>query len=219
MNNTRTLSIVRGRMGEMAKSVVTTAAALAMVAGAGMANAALISLVPTPDNQPTGAFFDLTLRGSGFTDAGGGTVGGGISLIKWDAGEINLLGVTLLPGFDDIAAGGGFGHFGGSIDNLLGEAHNLWAIYNGVTDLQTGSDFDIATLHFQAGPATASTTVALTVDNDAFIWADSTGLEQILPTATNGLVNVQAVPVPAAVWLFASGLLGLVGVARRKGAA
>ena len=30
--------------------------------------------------------------------------------------------------------------------------------------------------------------------------------------------NVSAVPVPAAVWLFGSGLLGLVGVARRKSA-
>jgi hypothetical protein len=31
-------------------------------------------------------------------------------------------------------------------------------------------------------------------------------------------VDVKAVPVPAAVWLFGSGLLGLVGVARRKSA-
>ena len=31
-----------------------------------------------------------------------------------------------------------------------------------------------------------------------------------------GLVAVSAVPVPAAVWLFASGLIGLVGVARTK---
>lgn len=30
------------------------------------------------------------------------------------------------------------------------------------------------------------------------------------------LVSVSSVPVPAAVWLFGSGLLGLVGVARRK---
>lgn len=30
------------------------------------------------------------------------------------------------------------------------------------------------------------------------------------------LVKVSAVPVPAAVWLFGSGLLGLVGIARRK---
>jgi peptidyl-prolyl cis-trans isomerase A (cyclophilin A) len=30
------------------------------------------------------------------------------------------------------------------------------------------------------------------------------------------VTNVSAVPVPAAVWLFGSGLLGLVGVARKK---
>jgi len=36
-------------------------------------------------------------------------------------------------------------------------------------------------------------------------------LEGILSTA-----NVSAVPVPAAVWLFGSGLIGLVGLARRK---
>ena len=35
-------------------------------------------------------------------------------------------------------------------------------------------------------------------------------------THTFLLTNVSAVPVPAAVWLFGSGLLGLVGVARRK---
>ena len=31
-------------------------------------------------------------------------------------------------------------------------------------------------------------------------------------------VDVQVVPVPAAVWLFGSGLIGLIGVARRKAA-
>ena len=34
--------------------------------------------------------------------------------------------------------------------------------------------------------------------------------------ATWELSNISAVPVPAAVWLFSSGLLGLVGVAKRK---
>ncbi|MHB8534054.1 MAG: VPLPA-CTERM sorting domain-containing protein [Sulfuricaulis sp.] len=35
-------------------------------------------------------------------------------------------------------------------------------------------------------------------------------------TANGGTYNVSAVPVPAAAWLFGSGLMGLVGVARRK---
>jgi hypothetical protein len=34
--------------------------------------------------------------------------------------------------------------------------------------------------------------------------------------ALSSVITVSAVPVPAAVWLFGSGLLGLVGVARRK---
>lgn len=38
----------------------------------------------------------------------------------------------------------------------------------------------------------------------------------ISPTGTIDNVTVSAVPVPAAVWLFGSGLLGLVGLARRK---
>ncbi len=38
-------------------------------------------------------------------------------------------------------------------------------------------------------------------------------------SGTVSYVGVSAVPVPAAVWLFGSGLLGLVGVSRRKSAA
>ena len=37
--------------------------------------------------------------------------------------------------------------------------------------------------------------------------------------ATLGIDNITAVPVPAAFWLFGSGLLGLIGIARRKKAA
>ncbi len=35
-------------------------------------------------------------------------------------------------------------------------------------------------------------------------------------TASGGTYNVSAVPVPAAAWLFGSGLMGLIGIARRK---
>jgi hypothetical protein len=35
-------------------------------------------------------------------------------------------------------------------------------------------------------------------------------------TYEGAIINPSAVPVPAALWLFGSGLLGLVGVARRR---
>jgi hypothetical protein len=44
----------------------------------------------------------------------------------------------------------------------------------------------------------------------AFGLTDQTGV------GFSGIVEQTAVPVPAAVWLFGSGLLGLVGIARRK---
>ena len=47
---------------------------------------------------------------------------------------------------------------------------------------------------------------SVALKNNAFTWAVHAG-------------DVSAVPIPAAMWLFGSGLLGLVGIARRKKAA
>ena len=53
-------------------------------------------------------------------------------------------------------------------------------------------------------------------------WSDTVTEPSILPNYVGGsaygslLVRVSAVPIPAAAWLFGSGLIGLVGVARRK---
>jgi hypothetical protein len=48
------------------------------------------------------------------------------------------------------------------------------------------------------------------------MWAATGGV--FIPTYTGATVNsTSAVPVPAALWLFGSGLIGLAGVARRRG--
>jgi len=47
-------------------------------------------------------------------------------------------------------------------------------------------------------------------------YTDANFLDAVIPSST--LITVAAVPIPAAMWLFGSGLLGLVGVARRHSA-
>ncbi len=64
------------------------------------------------------------------------------------------------------------------------------------------ANFDVTTLTFQSQDANATIAANCTFE-----------LGNTCPT------TVSAVPVPAAVWLFGSGLLGLVGIARRKKAA
>ena len=47
----------------------------------------------------------------------------------------------------------------------------------------------------------------IAISTDAFDGADSIGIDNF---------TIDSVPLPAAVWLFGSGLLGLIGIARRK---
>lgn len=59
------------------------------------------------------------------------------------------------------------------------------------------------------------------IDTDGFLSAELRELrgkdsQQVLLFADDFSIGVTAIPVPAAVWLFGSGLLGLVGMARRK---
>jgi hypothetical protein len=54
--------------------------------------------------------------------------------------------------------------------------------------------------------------VVLTATRGDFMFESAT----LMVTATDA--DVSSVPSPAALWLFGSGLLGLIGVARRKSA-
>lgn len=65
--------------------------------------------------------------------------------------------------------------------------------------------------------------LAISTDNGAS-WSGDISYSPLGPSALNVTfsdgtvlsVDIQVVPVPAAVWLFGSGLLGLVGIARRR---
>jgi len=74
--------------------------------------------------------------------------------------------------------------------------------------------FDIATLSFNVIGADGDfSEIAMA---DAFTGWSAPGAVPVPVTYVDGQVTVTPVPVPAAVWLFGSGLLGLVGMARRK---
>jgi len=90
--------------------------------------------------------------------------------------------------------------------NTLGSANLNNVVYNGVNgDLlalsNAGAGTNTATFQF-----TSPTSLT-----DLFTTATST-----TSTSFSGSITPVVIPVPAAVWLFGSGLLGLVGIARRK---
>lgn len=93
---------------------------------------------------------------------------------------------------------------GGTSQNDIVDAHN--ANYNLFSNIQSytywsGTVFDLSSawsFSFSGGHQSASPKSSL-----VYAWAVRTG-------------DVSAVPIPAAAWLFASGLLGLIGFARHK---
>ena len=67
--------------------------------------------------------------------------------------------------------------------------------------------------------ADASATGGITLQFNSTCGADANCFADFSIDNVSIKADVSAVPVPAAVWLFGSGLVGLVGVARRKKAA
>jgi hypothetical protein len=84
--------------------------------------------------------------------------------------------------------------------------------YLGITDSQNGSmgwldDLTTTLLHTYSCISVSSCNPDSFVYNTVSYWPDD---------AAVGVFLVRVVPIPAAVWLFGSGLIGLIGIARRK---
>ncbi|MAT66547.1 MAG: hypothetical protein CMN57_13015 [Gammaproteobacteria bacterium] len=85
----------------------------------------------------------------------------------------------------------------------------------GITDDPlTGPGHTIGTISFDA-LATGSTSVNMAVSSFHGGYLDP-DLNIVTASFNNASVDISAVPVPAAVWLFGSGLIGLAGIARRR---
>lgn len=188
----------------MNKRTASTVASLLMAFSLSSADAGSIYFSdPSPDLVP-GAVFTLDLMADFTSEA---TLGGGIdfffddSIIAFQSFTFATTTLSLDPDFGRLP------------DVLSGELEGLaFGNFAGI-----GTAGRVGTFTFEALTAGSMTLTADTTSDPlkggAFI-SDVTFSEQAM-TFGNVTVAVNAVPVPAAVWLFGSGLLGLVGVARR----
>lgn len=179
--------------------------------GSAAVQAATITVDPLHAAVISGSTFNIKVVGQDFTDFAGGTIGGGFSL-SWDPSILTLDAYSLtFPGDQT------FGQLG-VVDLTAGTLLNADVTsFNGTTL----ADFDIAVLTFTAlnvGVSPTDVSIGLFSGGSERIWADSSGFNNTTPNFVDGTVTVNPVPVPAAVWLFGSGLLGLIGVARRRNA-
>ena len=162
-------------------------ATVLLLGSGGMALAATVGFSPDPVNVNVGVPFDVDIIGIDFTELAGGTFD-----IGFDSTHLQINSVSIDPYFDFLPEIGG----PASGDIWPGVGFDVFA-----NDPAAG-DFTIATINLTG---LGAGTPGLVILNSQFF----STTELLDPTLLPG------VPVPAAVWLFGSGLLGLVGVARR----
>jgi len=187
-------------------SAICGLGAVSMLAVAGVANAATVSLTPSVTNVSVSDVFSLTVQGSDFVD---GVSSGGVE-ISWDANLVSL--VSTLGDIQDSMLSNGFLDLGLS---SVG-ATNTVAVGGSFVGF-AGPSFDFVTLQFEALPPAQEGPINM-VNSNFGDWQDISGVSIPGVIFEGATINTTAVPVPAAVWLFGSGLLGLVGVARRRSA-
>ena len=178
----------------------------------GHVTAASIGWGSSPSPIYVGDTFSVDITGSGFTS----TVDGGGVNFSYDNSIFNVTSVTIGSVWDPLISSQGATNNGaGTVDGLY---VNTFGAVDGNADV-TGN-FVVATVEFLAvGLGTSALDLSEYGLNP---WASGGVL--INPDFLNGQMTVVAdpsgvVPVPAAAWLFGSGLLGLAGMARRKKAA
>lgn len=183
---------------------------------AGVVNAATVSVNPLSQNVTIGDSVAVSIVGSGFPDPG---VTGGSITLNWDPAVLQLdttitdtqIDGLLNTGFSDVI----------SFDDTISGQLDFTALV-GITAPpagELGAAFDFLNLTFTAlAPPGTNLAIGLGPLGNWQL-GDFSELASGDVSYISGSVIVAgagAVPVPAAVWLFGSGFLGLIGVARRR---
>ena len=190
---------------------IVRASALFLVASVASANTLSLS---GPGSVNVGDSFQLLIEGDFSSN---GLLGGG-STFGFDPALVSVTGISLFgnidPGFSCPGAVG--------CPSTANSTGIWWGNFSPVLNAGHTAPFTLAIIDLTALPG-AGGLAAFTLADDpaAGGWAD-VNFGDATPTFSGVSVDIMGaavVPVPAAVWLFGSGLIGLVGVARRRTAA
>ena len=146
-----------------------------------------------------------------------------VDFIQWDLLGLSTDGGTLAM-FDNgdlggtalvIGTDGGHVEFTASGSDYIAELFDVNNVKGGSILLSGDSNFELGMDYGQGYITDTSWAAVSSPDTYLVVFAGKDGSGNKIFGNTLA-VDVQAVPVPAAVWLFGSGLIGLVGVARRR---
>ena len=200
------------------KALIGGAAMLAMAG----ANAATISLTPATNFVSAGDSLTLEVHGTGFTD---GATAGSVEL-TWDTAVLALTGAALgtdllsdgtkAPSLPDPTATYEWDSLGGAtvlpgsldVDGFFTDSDIF-----GDPFPATGANFFFLSVTFDVIAIPDPSVVSVNIGSDGN-WQN--GLNQPITDVIYEGAEIAAIPLPAAAWLFGSGLLGLVGIARRR---
>jgi len=155
----------------------------------------------------------------GVTDVPGNFTGG---LMTWDTAQYNWLPAM------NLAGGSGYLGYSNWRLPLISEMSHLYFTELNVTfgnSINTSAEPELAyftpfgNFDYWSSEVGIHSFIRQTfrMNTGAVSGADKgAGLVYVIPVASGNPFGVSAIPIPAAFWLFCSGLLGLAGMARRK---
>lgn len=195
------------------KIIATVALATGVLVSGFSASATTISLIPSAQNVPDSTAFSVDIIAG---DLPLGTAGGALDF-SWNASDMTLDSIYLATTDGADSNGGQFlgnwdpvsSFFTGVDSTGPGSISGLYVgSWDGISGLQA-----IGQLNFTLGTGVSNSLISMDAAALGGTWS-SYDIGDFTNTYEGAIIN--PVPVPAALWLFGSGLIGLMGVARRR---